>query len=452
MPTIYSQTYFVFLFIMYGLLSACGAGGNASNVDKTITLDDFIWPPVAGNATAPFNSAFPFLQFIPTLDLTQLKTASQGREFFIGRWTAAPGPRTLFDGLGPLSIASACADCHLSAGRAASLQANGQIGVGLLFRLGDTQGNLDPYYGGQLQTAATIGLSEGQVSWSFNDSDQPIFTLLTHGPALAQGIHLGPRLSPQLVGIGLLDLVPPEEILNLEDPDDQNADGISGRAHWLEVEGQLMLGRFGWKAMQPTLRHQSAGAMQQDMGLTTSINPTEPCTMQQTVCAEQPNGGTPEVSDNTLAAVNDFLTLLAVPERRVQNAQQFNQGADIFESIGCAHCHQPTLTTGQSKKYPLLSHQLIYAYTDLLLHDLGEALSDNVREGDADPSEWRTPPLWGLGLVEAVPGSRFLHDGRAQTLEQAILWHGGEALQSQQKFKALTAAQQHILLAFLRAI
>lgn len=433
-------------------MAACNSDHSSSTSNTNTSTQGRAWHPVGGSATVNFDPDFSFLQFIPALDLIELKTASQGRELFVGEWTAAPGARPLLDGLGPLTIASACADCHLSAGRAATLSPEGKVGVGLLFRLGDSNGNADPYYGGQLQTAATLGNSEGTVSWHWNDTQRPVFTLITNAGPLSPDIHLGPRLSPQLVGMGLLDLVTLQDILSREDANDSDGDGISGRAHWVQGNGQLELGRFGWKAMQPSLKHQSAGAMHQDMGLTTSINPNEPCTAQQTVCAQQLSGGQPEVSDESLAAINDFLSLLAVPERRISNQEHFDQGANIFDAIGCADCHQPTLTTGISERYPLLSNQLIYAYTDLLLHDLGEALSDHVKEGDAQPSEWRTPPLWGLGIVESVPGSRFLHDGRAESIEQAIIWHGGEALNAKQNFSELSNKDKQTLLTFLRAI
>jgi CxxC motif-containing protein (DUF1111 family) len=452
------QYYLISAFII--LLSGCNLEGSGSSktelvVDEThppSKIPKRIWRPNAGNATAEFNPDFPFLQFIPSLDLAQLSNASQGRELFVAQWTAAPGVRPLLDGLGPLTIASACSHCHLAVGRAPSLVTGGDVGVGLLFRLRDSKGNADPYYGGQLQTTATTGNSEGQVSWQFDDHNKPIFTLITHQLPLTEGINLGPRLSPQLVGIGLLELVSNSEILSREDEDDLNADGISGRAHWLNINGEKMLGRFGWKAMQPSLKHQSAGAMQQDMGLTTRLNPTEPCTDLQTVCSNQPSGGSPEVSDHSLAVINDFLTLLAVPERRITNQLEFDQGANIFEDIGCAGCHQPTLTTINSDKYPLLSNQIIYPYTDLLLHDLGGDLNDKVKEGDAQPNEWRTPPLWSLGLIENVEGSRFLHDGRAATIKESIILHGGEALTAKNNFEKLSPIEKNILLSFLRSI
>lgn len=435
------------------LLSACNLQDNShsSTVDNNVEPSPS-WPPSAGNATLEFNAEFPFLQFIPNLDLAQLNKASQGRELFIAEWTAAPGTRPLLDGLGPLTITSACSNCHFVSGRTPSLQDNNEVGVGLLFRLADSQGNPDPFYGGQLQTAATAGNSEGRVSWALDDKNKPIFTLTTHQVELTEGINLGPRLSPQLVGIGLLDLVSDAEIISREDEHDANNDGISGRAHWRTINGEKMLGRFGWKAMQPSLEHQSAGALQQDMGLTTRLNPNEPCTELQTICATQPNGGSPEVSDSALAAINNFLTLLAVPERRIHDQHEFNRGAEIFSNIGCDACHQPVLKTGDSNEYPLLAHQTIYAYTDLLLHDLGEDLNDNVKEGNANPNEWRTPPLWSLGLIEAVEGSRFLHDGRAETIEDAIIWHGGEALNAKNRFSALNSEDKKHLLSFLRSI
>lgn len=449
----------VFHLSLAVLLTACDQKKSSDNssidpkpTDKTSKIPNYQWSPSGGTATVELNESFPFLQFIPSMDLEDLTTASKGRELFVAEWMAAPSSQPLLDGLGPLTITSACSNCHLSNGRAASLLDNGSIGVGLLFRLRDIHGNADPYYGGQLQTLATSGSSEGHVTWQFDKNKKPVFELHTNQLALTEGINLGPRLSPQLVGIGLLELVTDKQILELEDENDRDGDGISGRAHWHMVDGQKQLGRFGWKNMQPTLRGQSAGAMQQDMGLTTTVNPSEPCTAQQTVCNDQPNGGTPEVSDNSLDAINEFLTLLSVPNRRISDQNKFNEGAYLFEQVGCDNCHRPTLTTGDSVQYPILSQQVIYAYTDLLLHDMGADLSDGVKEGDAAPSEWRTPPLWSLGLIEKVEGSRFLHDGRAATIEEAIIWHGGEAEKTKQNYLALPADKRSILLDFVRSI
>ena len=440
-------------------ITACGGGSNNKTNDSTNDnttesepTEERIWLPPGGVATVELDIDQPFLQFLPDLDLSQLATVSQGRELFVAEWEMAPGARPLLDGLGPLAVADSCIACHLHVGRAASLNDDGTIGVGLLFRLGSSDGDTDPHLGGQLQTLSTVDLPEGEVHWQYDSQGKPAFFFLSSVNSLAEGIHLGPRLSPQLTGVGLLHLVSEDEILQFEDPEDIDGDGISGRAHYLEREGLMCLGRFGWKAMQCTLRGQSAGALQQDMGLTTSINPQEPCTATQTTCQDVPSGGSPEVSDDALSAMDDFLSVLAVSERRMDDEDSFNRGADLFESIACDTCHRPQLHTGEHPNFPILNNQTIYPYTDLLLHDMGEALSDGVKEGDALPQEWRTPPLWGVGLIEGIEGSRFLHDGRAQTITEAIDWHGGEANDSKESFNKLTTTQRDDLLYFLRGI
>lgn len=431
------------------LAGACGSsqqGGDGSGTDSPRE-----WFAPGGAATLDYDPDLPFLQFIPGLDLSELPSASQGRELFMAQWELAPGSRSLVDGLGPLAIADACVACHLSAGRAPSLNEDGSIGVGLLFRLGNEQGTADSHYGGQLQTLSLVGSTEADIHWQPGEQGEPVFTVTPHSGDLAEGINLGPRLSPELIGVGLLEQVADETILEYADPDDSDQNGISGRAHWLTVEGEQRLGRFGWKAIQPSLRRQTAAALQQDMGLTNPVFPSEPCTAQQSLCGEHPNGGEPEVSETSLSAINDFMRLLAVPGRRIDDQAVFDRGADLFDSIGCADCHRPTLTTGTSS-FPQLSGQLIYPYTDLLLHDMGEQLSDGVREGDASGREWRTPPLWGLGLVESDVNARFLHDGRAASIEEAIGWHGGEAGQARQHYLDLGEQQQQALLDFLRGI
>lgn len=440
------------LFVLALLLVACGGDQAHDQPVPEESLTTRQWSPVAGAATIAYQPELPFLQFIAGLDVSVLPQAAQGRELFIADWTMAPGSRELLDGLGPLFVAPACDSCHLPDRRAAALNDDGTIGTGLLFRLGDEYGNPDPHFGGQLQNRATVGNPEGTVSWTDGGQGKPIFHIVTADDNLAEGIALGPRQSPQLTGMGLLNLVPETQILQWQDSDDANQDGISGRAHRLYREGRNCLGRFGWKAMHCTLRGQSAGALQQDMGLTTSLNPAEPCTSSQSICSDQPNGGSPEVSKTSLAAINEFLTLLAVPARRVTNQQRFDQGANLFQQVGCDQCHRPTFVTGNHPKFPQLSQQMIYAYTDLLLHDMGDELADGVREGDASSREWKTPPLWGLGLFEGKGDSRFLHDGRAKTLREAILWHGGEGLVSKQAFEQLEQQQQADLIAFLRSI
>ena len=447
------KTIILFLTVM---LAACGGGQNSKTkpANSQPTQDSpqsRNWTPVAGKATTEFQPGLQFLQFIPELDLSSLPQAALGRELFVADWTMAPGSRTLLDGLGPLFVSQACDNCHLPAGRAAALNDDGSIGAGLLFRLGNEAGAVDPHYGGQLQNRATVGNPEGTVSWQ-DTGGKPVFMLTQAGQSVADGINLGPRQSPQLTGVGLLELVPEEQILSAADPSDQNNEGISGKAHRLNREGKDCIGRFGWKAMHCTMRGQSAGALQQDMGLTTPLNPAEPCTDSQSICADQPSGGAPEVSEASLSAINEFLTLLAVPARRVTNQERFDQGADLFDQVGCADCHRPTFVTGSHPKFSQLSNQTIYAYTDLLLHDMGDDLSDGVREGDALANEWKTPPLWGIGLIEGRGESSFLHDGRAKTIAEAIRWHGGEAAASRSAYNSLPEEQQNLLLEFLRSI
>ncbi len=440
------------------MVSVTGCGSDSASGDSDQQPDNpdepqaRTWQPVGGNATVDFKDNLAFLQFIPDLDLGSAPTVSQGRELFVADWTPAPDTRALLDGLGPLFIADACSDCHLASGRAASLKDDGTTSHGILFRLGTLDGQPDSHFGGQLQTQATAGSPEAAVSWQDMGLGRPQFQLTGSNRTLDDGVHIGPRLSPQLTGVGLLQLVPESQILEWHDPDDQNRDGISGRAHQVKREGVDCVGRFGWKAMQCTLRGQSAGALNQDMGLTTPINPTENCTSLQSICADQPNGGEPEVTLVALNAINDFLTLLAVYERRIEDQAQFDRGAELFEQIGCDSCHRPTLTTGNHPQFSQLNQQTLYAYTDLLLHDMGDDLADGVMEGNATGSEWRTSPLWGLGLIEGRGESRFLHDGRAKTLPEAIQWHGGEAAVSKAAWDLLTDEEQQDVLVFLRGI
>ena len=436
-------------------LYACGGGGGGGSSDNGSGSGELplSWTPPGGTATVAVDASHPFLQFTTSVDAGAMLGVSQGRELFLAEWQAAPGERPLLDGLGPLFNANACGACHSSDGRVAVLNDGGATTSAILFRIGDAAGAVHPVYGGQLQSSATAGAAEGRVTWRISATTGG----LEYVPEILGGsplgdFKLGPRISPQLVGVGLLDMVPQEQILAYADEFDDNSDGISGRAHWVTEEGLSRLGRFGWKAINATLRTQNAGAMHQDMGLTTPVNPAENCTAAQTICDSEASGGAPEVSEASLSAIVDFMTVLGVPQRRITDQNRFDRGARLFESVGCASCHRPTMTTGANDRFPSLAGQTIYPYTDLLLHDMGEALSDGVREMDAGPSEWRTPPLWSIGLVEQAPGARFLHDGRAASIPEAIDWHGGEASGALQRYRALTETEKADLLAFLRGI
>lgn len=435
------------------ILSACGGGGG-SGAPQVTTEPVLQWSAPGGNATINADGSKPFAQFAPAIDASEMAGVSQGRELFVATWQPAPGARDLLDGLGPLFNAQACISCHASYSRVPALNEDGSTSAAMLFRIADTDGRVHPVYGGQLQPFSTAGdgKGEGEVRWQLAANGAINWVLTLFGSEPLGSYAISPRLSPQLNGTGLLDLVTDSQILQYADPNDSNGDGISGRPHWVVEEGQTRLGRFGWKAINASLRTQNAGALHQDMGLTTMVHQSESCTVSQTVCSTQPNGGQPEVGEAALLAISDFMTALGVPDRRIANRQAFDRGARLFNNIGCAACHRPTLTTGNSTRFPKLSQQTIYPYTDMLLHDMGDALADGVKEGDATGREWRTPPLWGLGLVEQQPGARFLHDGRARTLPEAISWHGGEAQAARNRYSVLTNSELADLLVFLRGI
>ncbi|MFK2823142.1 di-heme oxidoredictase family protein [Arcobacter sp. YIC-80] len=403
-----------------------------------------------GNATVEYTQNNPFLKISNNISENEISGVSQGRELFIAQWNKAPGNRPILDGLGPLFNANACTSCHISDGRVSPYNNDGTTDKSFLFRVGNENGDVHPIFGGQLQTQATNGLAETSMTWVKNSSNEIEF--ISSSDVKTGGFNIGGRISPHLIGMGLLDLVSEETILEYEDIHDSNNDGISGRAHWVMEEGKRRVGRFGWKAINSSLRTQNAGAMHQDMGLTTPVNPEENCTDTQTICKDEPNGGEPEVSEVALQQVVDFMTALSVPDRRINNQENFDEGSKIFETIGCASCHRPTMTTGISNKFSSLSNQKIYPYTDLLLHDMGEKLSDGVKEKDARGSEFRTAPLWGIGIVEQKEGARFLHDGRASSIKEAIEMHGGEAQNARDKFMKLEVTDLEKLMEFIKAI
>ena len=448
------------------LLSACGDSedSNNSNSNTPSIPDspevDTNWQPAGGSATISADVSQPFLQIMPNLPSSALGGVSPGRELFITEWTPANVGRVLFDGVGPIFNANACTQCHSAEGRKPIYAADGMLSDAILFRLGDQQGQAHPHYGEQMQhqsidpSITTEGIMRYsavaeqantpagiQFSFTPTDANQPL------GDTAISG-----RISPQLVGMGLLDLISEDSIVAAADSEDSNNDNISGRVHWVNEGSEQRVGRFGWKAINTSLRTQNANAMSQDMGLTTSVFMDPNCTMNQPICWTAVNGGSPEVSDSSLDAVTDFMTALAVPERRIEDLPTFNKGAQLFAEVGCASCHTPKQQTANSERFPSLSQQTIYPYTDLLLHDMGTGLDDGVKEKNAESFEWRTPPLWGIGIVASDPEARFLHDGRASSLAEAILWHGGEAEETKNRFTQLSAADQQTLMTFLNGI
>jgi CxxC motif-containing protein (DUF1111 family) len=283
-------------------------------------------------------------------------------------------------------------------------------------------------------------------------------TQLGYGP-MHPDTRFSARIAPPMIGLGLLEAIPNEAILANADAQGKNRDGIAGRPNWVwdDAQQKTVLGRFGWKAGQPNLNQQNVHAFSGDMGLTTSLRPFDDCTKAQTACLEAPNGngpdGEPEVSDNILRLVEFYTRNLAVPARRDVGAPQVLAGKNLFFQAGCASCHTPAFTTSANAAEPELANQVIRPYSDLLLHDMGPGLADNRTEFAATGRDWRTPPLWGIGLTQAVSGhTQFLHDGRARNLMEAVLWHGGEAESAKQQVLRFNAEQRAALLAFLNSL
>lgn len=389
-----------------------------------------------------------------------------GDSFFTQNWVTAPASTDQRDGLGPLFNAQACSSCHLHDGRG---DADGPE-PGLLFRLSVPDGDglvHDPGYGDQIQDRSILGVEpEARVRRLYVDvegqfDDGTPYTLrrplhefddLAYG-AISVEVMVSPRLAPPVFGVGLLEAIPEERILAVADPDDADGDGISGRPNYVvQSTGETVLGRFGWKANVSTVEDQVAAAFSGDLGITSSVFPDENCTAIQVECSEAINGGSPEISDERLDDVAFYNRTLAVPARRNLDSPSVVAGARLFDTLECGSCHTPRHETG-THSIDALVDQVIYPFTDLLLHDMGEELADGRPDGEASGTEWRTPPLWGIGLTETVNGHvNFLHDGRARSLEEAIIWHGGEAERSRAGFTALDSEQRQQLIDFLESL
>ena len=450
-----------------------GAAAQSSQDVPGYTAADF-GSAAGGGLTVNATDQSAFTLPADGLSPEQMALFEAGAAVFIVDWIEAPSPRADKDGLGPFFLMTSCEGCHVNNGRGRA-PVNGQLGSGFLLRLsipqlGPNGFNLpEPNYGYQLQDASVKGLApEGvivveyeAIAGQFADGTpyslrRPIYNVEARGYGdFADGTMFSPRVANPMVGLGLLETVPEETILALADPDDANGDGISGQANfvWDYVLGEFVLGRFGWKANEPNLAQQIAGAFNGDLGITSEIFPEESCTPVQEVCLNGDSGGNPEVTAEQFEQILLYSNLLGVPRQRNENDPLVLQGRDLFIQAECSSCHVPTLQTGEHPTLAQLSNQMIHPYTDLLLHDMGEGLADGRPDFTASGSEWRTAPLWGLGLTQTVNGHTFLlHDGRARDVTEAILWHGGEAAVSQQAFLNMSAAEREALLAFLASL
>lgn len=398
-----------------------------------------------------------------------------GNSFFKENWVIAPSSTEGRDGLGPLYNARSCSGCHFLDGRGSPPEDPGEALLSVLIRLSipgtDAHGGPadEPTYGGQLQPKAipnvepegSAFVSYEEVPGAFADGEtyslrRPKYTVdgLSRGAMAPEALY-SPRVAPQMVGLGLLEAIAEADILAAEDPDDRDGDGISGRANqvWNASRGEKALGRFGWKANQPTLAQQTAGAFLGDMGITTTMFSQESCTDVEDDCKLAPTGGTPEASAEILDRVTYYSSTLAVPARRDWEDPVVLAGKKRFLEAGCGNCHTPVFATGTLADFPELSQQTIRPFTDMLLHDMGEELADGRPDYEASGSEWRTPPLWGLGLLHTVNGhTNLLHDGRARGFVEAVLWHGGEAEASREAFRAMPREDREALLRFLESL
>lgn len=385
-----------------------------------------------------------------------------GDSFFTQNWVTAPASTEARDGLGPLLNAQSCSSCHVRDGRGSP---DGPA-PGLLMRVGDAEAH--PHYGGQIQDRSILGVDPEatvrtiyvEVPGTYPDGTtytlrRPVHTLedLSYGE-IEIDVPLSPRLAPPVFGAGLIEAIPEERVLEWADPEDTDGDGISGRPNYVTdlINGDLALGRFGWKANVPSVPQQVATAFNEDIGITSPLLPDENCTAVQSACAEAISGGSPEISQDIFDDVVFYNRTLAVPARRNLEDPDVVAGAGLFEEVGCVSCHRPAFVTGDDPIDALVDQE-IFPFTDLLLHDMGPDLADDRPDGDATGSEWRTPPLWGLGLNEVVNGNTsLLHDGRARNIEEAVLWHGGEATSARDEFTRLTAVQRTQLIAFLESL
>jgi CxxC motif-containing protein (DUF1111 family) len=420
-------------------VAACGDGGDDERRQ-------------GGDATVDDRTIEAFTHLIPSLEQDRAREFAFGRSTFNFEW---PIPV-----LGPLFNNDACRACHDGNGRGLSQIGNGALRSQALIRVSLGEGTPDvpggdvpvPGLGLQLQDHATVGVPEVIVTQSWVEhteayGDGELFSLRAprvdirrpDGSFLAPDVATSYRQAPAVFGLGLLEAVSDDTLLALADPDDADGDGISGRVNmvWDQERGEAAIGRFGHKATEPTLRQQTAGAFASDIGLTNPLF-LPPDELQ-------------DITDRQLEATTFFVSALAVPAAAPRGAAA-RLGRTLFDDFGCASCHIPTLVTGDHEIGPL-AHQTIHPYTDLLLHDVGDLLTDARRDFTASGVEWRTPPLWGLGLVQLVaPEATFLHDGRARTLAEAILWHGGEAQLAREAFRLADRAQRDALIGFLQTL
>ena len=423
--------------------------------------------------TTFLQSSQAFGQPMDGLTETEALEHDYGDKLFETTYVQAGTLNQLYAGLGPLFNNSSCTDCHQDDGRPPfPVNLNKRTGFFLRVSAGNDpiRGPIPlPGFGGQLQQNAVTNTSympEVHFMVSYEDREETfadgtvvklrkpnygVIDAYTPFPAYGQ---LSPRIGSPVFGLGLLEAVPEAEVLSYADPFDRDRDQISGRANyvWSDECQKTMLGRFGWKANTATIKDQCAAAMVNDMGLTNPLHAQEEQYNMNVGWPKDRPAGALEVSQAELHAVTLYCQTLGVPAPRNLDRPEVKSGYRLFDETGCTKCHRPSMTTGDSP-IAALAHQTIYPYTDLLLHDMGDDLADHRADFLADGKEWRTRPLWGIGLTLVVNGyESYLHDGRAQSIEEAILWHGGEAQEIKNKYKALSKHDRDQLVLFVESL
>lgn len=453
---------FILSLSIFALLStSCKKHGSEAEFEK----QDWF----AGGSQTTYNyGSNAYGQPFPSLSGSELLMHEIGDKAFEAIFVSAPAPKNA--GLGPIYNAVSCAACHVSDGRGKPPMEGEQL-VSLLIRMSiageDPHGGPMevPFFGGQFQQRGIIGTpSEGDVQISYTyqtftypdgstyELRVPNYQLVGTYTGLPGGVMISPRIAPPVFGLGLLEAIPDWALLANEDVIDANGDGISGKANyvWNIQKGKKTIGKFGWKAGAPSLIQQIAAAYNQDMGITSFLFPNESSFGQSQFDFFNDDV---ELTDSLLYAATFYMQTLGVPGRRNVNDAEVKRGKQLFYDAKCTACHTPKFRTGVNVAFTAVSNQLIFPYTDLLLHDMGDDLADNRPDNMASGKEWKTPPLWGIGLTEVVNGhSNYLHDGRARNLSEAILWHGGEGEASKLYFKNLSQGDRNALIKFLKSL
>jgi len=459
------------LSVLVCLLAIVFCAVKCRKANAVVPEDDANFDPrLSGGAATVFDiGSGSFSSPVPGLTGWNAHIHDLGDKLFSQTFVSAPAP--YFGGLGPIFNNTSCTNCHHNDG--IGIPTVGTANSSLLIRISipgaDAHGgpNPAPGFGGQLQNVALFGvLPEAQVNINYTETAYsyadgsvaslrvPTYTLSNPYIALPGGYMISPRMAPTVVGMGLLENIPESTILAYQSANAAVGGAIRGHVNYVynPYSRQTEMGRFGVKANTSSLLVQVATAFQQDMGITSYVQPLKSVHGQAQWFSAPDTTGT-DIADSILNAVTFYVRTLAVPARRNVTDAQVLRGQTLFTQLQCASCHIPTTYTGVNELLPVLSHQRIHPYTDLLVHDMGSALADNRPDYQATGTEWRTTPLWGIGLLEKTNGTPFyMHDGRARTLEEAILWHDGEAHNSKAAFTKLSKSDRSAVISFLQSL